>query len=101
MPPSSNHGLSIAAASLALSDLTRWKIIVELSGGEPRMVSELAKLTNKSVPVISKHMAVLRRLGIVMIGRGRLYHLEPQFLPAPGSSEIDFGPCIIRLDRAK
>lgn len=101
MPASASPStLSIRSASLALSDPTRWTIINELAGGEPRMVSELAKLTGRSMGVISKHMAVLRKVGIVYIGRGRLYHLEKHFIPAPGSEGIDFGPCIFRIQKA-
>jgi hypothetical protein len=46
----------------------------------------------------SKHLAVLRKAGAVVQGRGRLYQISPQHLIAPGERVVDFGHCLLRLD---
>ena len=84
----------------ALGHPARWKILKELSGGEPRMVSELAKVAGCSPDMTSKHLAVLRKAGAVVQGRGRLYQIPPQHLTAPGERIVDFGHCLLRLDMA-
>jgi hypothetical protein len=48
----------------------------------------------------SKHLAVLRKAGAVVQGRGRLYQIPPPHLPAPGERIVDFGHCLLRLDAA-
>src|ERR1035437_4939307 len=77
-----------------------WKILKELSLGEPRMVRELAKVIGCSPDMTSKHLAVLRKAGAVVQGRGRLYQISPQHLTAPGERVVDFGHCLLRLDVA-
>ncbi len=46
----------------------RWAILAELGSGEPRMVKEIAQQLRRSPTLISKHMAVLRRAGVVVCG---------------------------------
>jgi predicted transcriptional regulator len=82
----------------ALGHTARWKILKELSAGEPRMVQELAKAVGCSPDMTSKHLAVLRKAGAVVQGRGRLYQIPKQHLPALGQSIVDFGHCLLRLD---
>ena len=84
----------------ALGHPARWKILKELSHGEPRMVRELAKVIGCSPDMTSKHLAKLRQAGAVVQGRGRLYQIPPQHLPAPGEKVVDFGHCLLRLDVA-
>jgi DNA-binding transcriptional ArsR family regulator len=84
----------------ALAHPARWKILKELSGGEPRMVRELAKIAGCSPDMTSKHLAVLRKAGAVVQGRGRLYQIPSQHLTAPGEHVVDFGHCLLRLDAA-
>jgi hypothetical protein len=48
----------------------------------------------------SKHLAVLRKAGAVVQGRGRLYQIPPQHLPSPGERVVDFGHCLLRPDVA-
>ena len=48
----------------------------------------------------SKHLAGLRKAGAVVQGRGRLYQIPPQHLPAPGKKIVDFGHCLLRLEAA-
>ena len=90
--------LNLLAAALGHS--ARWKILKELSAGEPRMVRELAKVAGCSPDMASKHLAVLRKAGAVAQGRGRLCQIPPQHLTAPGERIVDFGHCLLRLDVA-
>jgi DNA-binding transcriptional ArsR family regulator len=84
----------------ALGHPARWKILKELSAGEPRMVRELAQVAGCSPDMASKHLAKLRKAGAVVQGRGRLYQIQPHHLPAPGERVVDFGHCLLRLDAA-
>ncbi len=84
----------------ALGHSARWKILKELSVGEPRMVRELAKVAGCSPDMASKHLAMLRKAGAVVQGRGRLYQIQSHHLPAPGERVVDFGHCLLRLDAA-
>ena len=91
--------LDLLAAALGHS--ARWKILKELSLGEPRMVRELAKVAGCSPDMASKHLARLRKAGAVVQGRGRLYQIPKQYLSAPGERVVDFGHCLLRLDAAE
>ena len=83
----------------AIGDPTRWAILAELSAGEPLMVKELAQRLHRSPSLVSKHLAVLRRAGAVVSGRGRLYQIPAHFLAAADKRHIDFGHCLLRLPR--
>ena len=87
-----------ALLATALGNDVRWQILKELSGGEPRMVMELAKIIGCSRDAASKQLAVLRRAGAVVQGRGRLYSIPKHYLPQPGQPVVDFGHCLLRLD---
>ena len=91
---------SLDLLAAALGHSARWKILKELSHGEPRMVRELAAFIKCSPDMTSKHLAVLRKAGAVVQGRGRLYQIPPQHLPAPGKKIVDFGHCLLRLEAA-
>jgi DNA-binding transcriptional ArsR family regulator len=84
-----------------LGDISRWRILSELSAGEPLMVIELAERIGRSSDATSKHLAVLRKAGLVVSGRGQLYQIPKQYLPTPGQRIIDYGCCLLRLDSAK
>ena len=90
--------LGLDKLTLVLNGPTRWILLRELSKGEPLPIQELARRTGRSSDAISKHMAVLRRLGVAVVGFGRLYSLAPTFRPAPGTNTIDFGYCTVHLD---
>lgn len=81
----------------ALGEPLRWRILVELSAGEPLMVIELAGRLRRSPDLISKHLAVLRAAGMVETGRGRLYQIPRPYVPTPGERVLDFGHCLLRL----
>jgi len=92
--------LALGPLLKGLSDPTRWGILAELSLGEPLMVKSIAKRLGCSATVISKHMAVLRRTGAVVIGEGGLYRIPAAFLPVPGQRLVDLGHCLLRFDAA-
>jgi DNA-binding transcriptional ArsR family regulator len=81
----------------AVGDPLRWRILAELAAGEPLMVKELAERVGVSRAVASKQMAVLRRAGAVVVGRGRLYQIPPGHLVAAELRHVDYGHCLLRL----
>ena len=85
----------------ALGHTRRWKMLKELTSGEPRTIAEMAKVAGCSYDNASKHLAMLRRAGLVVQRRGRLYELARQYLPATGEPVVDFGHCLLRLDAGK
>jgi len=63
----------------ALADPTRAEIVGRLAGG-PLSASEVVELFDVSQPAISRHLRVLREVGLVSVhpaGRRRIYRLEP------------------------
>ena len=84
----------------ALGNSTRWRMLKELSVGEPRTVGELASVAGCNYDNAGRHLAVLRKAGLVAQGRGRLYQIPKQYLSAPGERVVDFGHCLLRLDAA-
>jgi DNA-binding transcriptional ArsR family regulator len=79
---------------------SRWKMLKELSAGEPRTIAELAKVAGCSYDNASQHLGQLFRAGLVVRGRGRVYELAKHHLPVPGQPLVDFGHCLLRLDAA-
>lgn len=84
----------------AIGSLPRWLMLKELSCGEARTVSELAAVAGCSYQSAVKHLAVLHTAGLAVRGRGKLYQIQKHHLPAPGQSVVDFGHCLLRLDKA-
>jgi len=84
--------------AMVLGDKTRWKILAELSGGEPRMVSELAKMLGRSSSVVSRHMGALGYAGMAVCER-RLWLVPARFV-VPGKRQLDFGHCLLRFPAA-
>jgi DNA-binding transcriptional ArsR family regulator len=81
----------------ALYEPIRWRILSELSSGEPRMVKELAKSLKCSPSLASKHVGVLRRAGLITVGRAGVYLIPPHFIVSAAERHLDFGHCLIRL----
>ncbi|MCA1811815.1 MAG: metalloregulator ArsR/SmtB family transcription factor [Halobacteriales archaeon] len=68
----------------ALADPTRRAILVALGGGE-RRVADVAARFPVSRPAVSKHLAILKRAGLVEMrkqGRDNLYRIVPATLRA-------------------
>jgi len=84
----------------ALATPLRWKILSELcAAGEPLMVREIAQRVGCSAGLVSKHLAVLRWAGVVMVKR-RLYQIPPQYIVSADKRHVDFGHCLLRLPAA-
>ena len=78
----------------------RWGILGELSAGEPLMVVEIAERLKCSPTLISKHMAVLRKAGMVASNRAGQYCIPPHFVMSTAERHVDFGHCLLRLPGA-
>ena len=64
----------------AVADPTRRAIIEALGRGGEHTVGALAETVGQSVPMVSRHLAVLRTAGLVAehrAGRHRIYRLNP------------------------
>jgi predicted transcriptional regulator len=81
-----------------ISGTTRWDILRELADGSSLMVSELARRTGWGAYVISKQLAILRKAGIVINPRGRLFEIAPQFIADKSQRLLDFGWCTLRMN---
>src|ERR1035437_2427580 len=90
--------LNLLAAALGHSP--RWKILKELSAGEPRMVRELGQVARCSPDMASKQLAKVREAGAVGQGRRPLCQIPKQYLSARGERVVDFGHCLLRRDAA-
>lgn len=65
----------------ALGDETRLQLVIRLSGGRPRSISQLTEGSKLTRQAISKHLGVLRRAGMVRstrAGRERRFELDPR-----------------------
>lgn len=87
----------LEAVGTALSDATRWRILLELGKGDALPVGELAKRTGRPPDAVSKHMALLRKSGLVERVFSTCYTLPAAIKPAPGATTIDLGPCLLKL----
>lgn len=67
----------------AIAEPRRREILSLLKGGQPRSVGDIVRATSLAQPAVSKHLAVLRAVGVVAVekaGKARLYSLNPQEL---------------------
>jgi DNA-binding transcriptional ArsR family regulator len=76
-------GRLLARAPLfsALGDSTRLRLIGNLSGGEPRSISELAEGSDLTRQAITKHLRILQDVGLVhgeRHGRETRFELTPE-----------------------
>ena len=78
-----------------ISDPLRWRVLDELLKGEPLPTVELARRLHVPANTLSKHMAKLRRAGIVLVGYGSLYRIHSAFL-VPGQRALDLGAVVLR-----
>lgn len=81
--PASNPSLDIDKTLSALADPTRRQIVHLLSAG-PRSAGALGDEFTLSAPALSRHLKVLRQIGMVSAvadaadNRVRVYQLQPQ-----------------------
>jgi DNA-binding transcriptional ArsR family regulator len=67
----------------AIADPTRRATLEVLASGGEQTVSGLVETVGVEMPVLSRHLAVLREAGLVtqkQAGRNRLYSIEPEGL---------------------
>ncbi len=65
----------------ALGDRTRLALVVRLSGGQPRSISQLTRGSRLTRQAITKHLRVLESAGMVRCsraGRENLFELNPE-----------------------
>ncbi len=55
------------------------------------MVNEIARALGRSHTMVSKHLAVLRRVRAVEIGRGRMYHIVAPYRVESGVLDFGYG----------
>lgn len=91
--------LSVAEVASLLGNPARWIALRELSKESALPVYELGRRMGITPAAASKHVAMMLRFGVVTAVYGRLYALAPAFRPVSGTLEIDFGHCLVRLDR--
>ena len=98
-PPELASGPTLPFVSLAkvLGEPLRWEILRELASGDRLMVVEIAKRVGKPADTVSKHLAVLRKVGLAVM-KQRLYSMPPEFLADPEKRVLDLGYCVLRLD---
>ena len=77
----------------------RCAILGALSDGQPRMVSEIAKIIGQKAGSVSKQLGVLRRAGLVVLNR-RLYQVPAAYIADAGKRHLDYGHCLLRLPDA-
>jgi DNA-binding transcriptional ArsR family regulator len=76
------RGLTTSDVFSAIAEPRRREIIGVLAGGE-RPVGELVRALRLPQPAVSKHLGVLREVGVVAVtrrGRERIYRLEAEGL---------------------
>src|SRR4051812_20026688 len=98
-PPTSSPQPTLALKNVlqGVGDPTRWLILAQLAAGEALMVKEIAQALGCSPSLVSKHLAVLRRGGLVVTGRAGLYFIPAQYLVSKENRHVDYGHCLLRL----
>ena len=81
----------------AMCEPIRWRILSELSSGAPLMVKEIAQRLKCSPSLASKHVGVLRRAGLIIVGHAGVYLIPAHFIVSATERHVDFGHCLIRL----
>ena len=82
----------------AIGTLSRWQILKALGDGQPKMVKEIGAETGLGADLVSKHIAILREAGMVVVGQAGMYRIPARFLPQPGVPLVDYGFVTLRLD---
>ena len=85
---------------IAIGHKRRWKILKELSTGEPRTIREIATAAGCSYDNAAQHLKLMRDTGLLEQKYGKLYNIPKQYLPSPGQAVVDYGHCMLRLDAA-
>jgi len=90
--------ISRDAIFFLLKNRSRWDAIAALIAGEPLEMRELAAAAGCSYQAMTKHVAEMKRLGLVEIGRGHLVRLADHLDIDREAKTIDFGHLLARFD---
>jgi DNA-binding transcriptional ArsR family regulator len=77
----------------AIAEPRRREIVALLAASSPRSVGQLVDAMEMAQPAVSKHLSVLRAVGVVTVqkaGKSRLYALNPQELKAVHDWVVQF-----------
>jgi DNA-binding transcriptional ArsR family regulator len=83
-----------------LGSIQAWKVLRVLADGSSLMTNEIAERSGLPNDSVSGQIARLRRAGVVIAPRGKLYEIAPQFLADKTERVLDFGVCLLRLGAA-
>jgi hypothetical protein len=95
--PKPTFPLPLQQVITGISDVARWRLLVELMKEEALTSSELARRVGIPKSNASKHMAQLLRCQLVTRGYGNVYRI-PAAYKVPGENALDFGAVVVRLD---
>ncbi len=98
--PQITAALALEDALAAVASPLRWRILAALVGGETLMVTEIAERVGVPPNAVSKNLAVLRKTGLVTVGRNKLYKLAPQLTVDREAKTLDLGYFVLRLRHA-
>ena len=98
--PPNNSAIPHTAIAQALSSPVRWAILATLVENEVLPASQLAKNVGVTPSALTKHLANLRRHGLIEHWHRKLYRIPKRFR-IPGENALDFGSALIRLDGVK
>ena len=90
-------GLTDDVAALVLSHPARWTLLRRLCGGEALPVKYLAGLARMPSSTCTRHLAVLKKAGLVEYAYGRLYRMPPAWIERCQDGWLDLGPVGLRV----
>ena len=101
-PAKSRSPVNIPLQSLltAVSNTIRWQVFDALIQHGGMTTIPLAKKIGVEFNTLTKHMQLLKNLGLLEQGMGKVYSIPERFL-VPGERALDFGPVVLRLDRGR
>ena len=79
-----------------LGSWQKWMILNELMK-EGQAAGDIASLLNTGVSGAVKHMTLLVDAGLVVQGKGRVYHIAPAYRRKEGEHFLDFGHAVLRF----
>ena len=74
----------------------KWYILNELMK-EGQAALDIARLLNIGVAGAVRHLKDLVDAGVVVRGKGRVYHIAPAYRPKDGQRVLDFGHAVLRF----
>jgi len=75
---------------------SKWLILNELMK-EGQAALDIAQLLNIGVAGAVRHLTDLVDAGVVVRGKGRVYHIAPAYRPKDGQRVLDFGHVVLRF----